>query len=66
MISRQSPKEAGARMGQLTMSEVLIVQVTPLMVYCWRSFQTFAIVLPVLGIAGIVRSQGTEETLWEA
>ncbi len=65
MISRQSPKEAGARYGELTMSQVLIVQVTPEMVRNWGWFQAFGTVLLVLGFAAIVRSPETEETLWE-
>jgi hypothetical protein len=65
MPSRQSPKETGAREGELTMSQVLIVQVTPEIPRHRGWFQAFGIVLLVLGIAAIVRSQETEETSWE-
>jgi len=47
------------------MSQVLIVQVTPEIPRHRGWFQAFGIVLLVLGIAAIVRSQETEETSWE-
>jgi uncharacterized membrane protein HdeD (DUF308 family) len=42
--------------GELTMNEVLIVQVTPEMIHHWGWFLAFGIVLLLLGIAAIVRS----------
>jgi uncharacterized membrane protein HdeD (DUF308 family) len=42
--------------GELTMTDVLIVQVTPQMIHHWGWFLAFGIVLLLLGIAAIVRS----------
>jgi uncharacterized membrane protein HdeD (DUF308 family) len=42
--------------GELTVSDVLIIQVTPEMIHHWGWFLAFGIVLLLLGIAAIVRS----------
>ncbi len=42
--------------GELTMSDVLIIQVTPEMIHHWGWFLAFGIVLLLIGIAAIVRS----------
>jgi uncharacterized membrane protein HdeD (DUF308 family) len=42
--------------GELTMTDVLIIQVTPEMIHHWGWFLAFGIVLLLLGIAAIVRS----------
>jgi uncharacterized membrane protein HdeD (DUF308 family) len=44
------------RKGELTMTDVLIIQVTPEMIHHWGWFLAFGIVLVALGIAAIVRS----------
>jgi uncharacterized membrane protein HdeD (DUF308 family) len=42
--------------GELTMTDVLVIQVTPEMIHHWGWFLAFGIVLLLLGIAAIVRS----------